>query len=393
MRDPIVIIGAGQAGAQAAESLRRGGYDGDIVMFGNEAVLPHQRPPLSKKFLGGELERDRLYLRPSAFYASSRIDLRISSYVTAIEVARHQIETSGGQRVRYAQLLIATGARARSVNIEGAQLAGVWTLRTIADVEDMRPSLLRGKRLVIVGGGYIGLEVAAVASTMGLEVIIVEATSRVMQRVVCEATASFFCALHRGRGIDLRFFTTLRRLRGQDRVQGIELDDGTMLSTEAVLFAVGAIPETTLAERAGIACQDGILVDTATRTSAQDVFAAGDCARFFSALYGRQIRLESVQNAIDQGKAAAAGMLGQTVVYDPVPWFWSDQYEFKLQIAGLSEGYQSTEVVGEIGSGRFSVRYISQRGRLLAVDAVNMPRDHMLARRRSSRSRSAKRRT
>lgn len=380
MPEPILIVGAGQAGAQAVHSLRTAGYDGDLIMLGDEGQAPYQRPPLSKKFLAGEVGSDHLLLRPSAFYEQSKVDLRTLSGVTAIDVAGHTVETAKGERIGYSKLLIATGTRARSLAAPGADLPGVLTLRTIADVTLMRGVFRPGTRLVIIGAGYIGLEVAAVARGLGLDVTVLEVAPRVLQRVVSWQVSDFYQRLHADHGVKIKLGTKLSGFEGGEHVERVRLSDGTALPADLVLVAIGAVPADELAAKAGIECRDGILVDASTKTSAPDIYAAGDCTRFASGIFGRSIRLESVQNAIDQAKAAANAMLGTPVVYDPVPWFWSDQFDVKLQIAGLSEGHARTELVGDPAARSFAVSYIATDGTLLAVDAINKAREHMLAR-------------
>jgi 3-phenylpropionate/trans-cinnamate dioxygenase ferredoxin reductase subunit len=379
MPEPIVIIGAGQAAAKAVETLRGAGHDRPIVLVGEESHPPYQRPPLSKKYLAGEADAEALRLKAEDFYAGSGVDLKLATRVDALDPAAHRVLLAGGATVPYSQLLIATGARPRRLPLTGASLAGVVTLRSIADVDAIRAQLAQAERIVVIGGGYIGLEVAAVACTRGHRVTVLEGQDRVLARVVAEPMSRHFEDLHRGRGVDLRNGVRIAELTGSERVSGVLLADGTLIPADLVLVAIGAEPNDELARVAGLAVDDGIVVDTSTRTSAPEIFAAGDCTRFPSRRYGRAIRLESVQNAIDQAKAAALAMLGEAQNYDPVPWFWSDQYDVKLQIAGLSQGYDrfTTEANGEAS---FALSYYAG-DRLLAVDAVNHPRAHMLARR------------
>lgn len=380
MQDSLVIVGAGQAGAQVAQSLRAAGFEAPITLVGDEPHPPYQRPPLSKKHLAGEIDDDALHLRPAAFYEQNRIDCRFGVAVEAIDRAAHRLRLSDGAELAYAKLVICTGTRPRALPLPGAELEGVVTLRTIADVEAMRARLAAPGRVAIVGGGYIGLEVAAVARAMGHEVTVVESRDRVMQRVVSPDVSAFFDALHRGNGVDIRLNTGVAGFAGEGHVRAVRLADGEELACDLALVAVGAVPNDELARDAGLDVDDGILVDATGQTSDADIFAAGDCTRFFSARYGRSIRLESVQNAIDQAKAVAAAIAGAAADYDPVPWFWSDQYAVKLQIAGLSEGHDTALTVGDPAAQSFYVVYLSQ-GRIAAVDSINHPRSHMMARR------------
>jgi 3-phenylpropionate/trans-cinnamate dioxygenase ferredoxin reductase subunit len=380
MQDSLVIVGAGQAGAQVAQSLRAAGFEDPIVLVGDEPHPPYQRPPLSKKHLAGEIDDDALHLRPAAFYEQNRIDCRFGVAVEVIDRAAQTLRLSDGSRLAYAKLVICTGTRPRALPLPGAELSGVVTLRTIADVKAMRPRLADPGRVAIVGGGYIGLEVAAVARAMGHEVTVVESRDRVMQRVVSPDVSAFFDALHRENGVDIRLNTGVAGFAGEDHVRAVRLSDGTELACDLALVAVGAVPNDELARAAGIDVDDGILVDATGQTSDSNIFAAGDCTRFLSARYGRSIRLESVQNAIDQAKAVAAALTGAATDYDPVPWFWSDQYAVKLQIAGLSDGHDTALTVGDPATQSFYVVYLTQ-GRIAAVDSINHPRSHMMARR------------
>ncbi|MBA5778718.1 NAD(P)/FAD-dependent oxidoreductase [Stappia sp. F7233] len=380
MQDRVVILGAGQAGAQLAQSLRASGHEGEILLVGDEPWLPYQRPPLSKKFLAGEMEAEGLELRPAAFYETQRIGLRLSTPVEAVDCREKRVYPKAGEPISYDRLVFATGTRPRSIPLPGADLPGVVTLRGIADVDAMRPLFKQSSRIAVVGGGYIGLEVAAVARSFGVEVTVLEAQDRVMKRVVSPAVSAYFENLHGENGVDLRLGAGVAAFEGASQVEGVRLADGTVVPCGMVLVAVGAAPNDELAAKAGIEVSDGILVDGGGRTSDENVHAAGDCTRFHSARYGRSIRLESVQNAIDQAKAVASDMAGKPVDYDPVPWFWSDQYATKLQIAGLSQDYDEAVTVGDPASGSFYVAYLAA-GRLIAVDSINHPRSHMLARR------------
>lgn len=380
MQDSIVIVGAGQAAAQAVQSLRTGGFGGRIALVGEEPHPPYQRPPLSKKHLSGEIDDAALHLRPASFYEQNAIDCHFGKRVEAIDRQARTVLLAGGERLPYDRLILATGTRPRALPLPGTELPGVVTLRKISDVEAMRPLLREPGRVAIIGGGYIGLEVAAVARAMGHEVTVIEAQDRVMKRVVSPAVSAWFQQLHADRGVRLMLGTGITGFSGSGRVTGVQLAGGGEVPCDIVLVAVGALPNDELAAACGLATGDGILVDDSGATSDPLIHAAGDCTRFHSALYGRSIRLESVQNAIDQAKAVAAAILGQEVHYDPVPWFWSDQYAVKLQIAGLSQDHDEARTVGDPASGTFYVAYLGA-GKLLAVDSINHPRSHMMARR------------
>jgi 3-phenylpropionate/trans-cinnamate dioxygenase ferredoxin reductase subunit len=380
MQEEIVIIGAGQAGAQVAQSLRQGGFEGPLRLIGDEPHPPYQRPPLSKKFLAGEIGAEGLWLRPPAFFTTNKIDHIPNTRVVAIDRAAKRLSLASGDTLPYGKLVLATGTNARFLKLDGADKTGVVTLRSIADVDVIRDLLKASSRIAIIGAGYIGLEVAAVARSLGKDVTVVEALDRPMKRVVSPAMSDFFTKLHRDRGVDLRLNTGLEAIVGEDAVSGVKLADGETVPAELVLVAVGAEPNDRLAEDAGLEVDNGILVDGCGQTSDPNIFAAGDCTRFYSSRYQRSVRMESVQNAIDQAKTVAQALLGKEVDYDPLPWFWSDQYDIKLQIAGLSEGYDDTRVVGSPEDSKFYVAYL-KGGRLIAVDSINSPRSHMMARR------------
>jgi 3-phenylpropionate/trans-cinnamate dioxygenase ferredoxin reductase component len=376
----IVIVGAGQAAAQLVQSLRQGGYTDAIRMIGDEPYAPYQRPPLSKKFLTERPPAETLYFRPQNFWDTQGVTTEYGVSVVAIDRAARRVAFEGGH-ADYGALFLATGTRARAIPLPGADLEGVFSLRKIDDVRALRAPLDAAKRVVIVGGGYIGLEVAAVARGEGREVTVLEAEDRVMKRVTSPVISNFMQDFHRGRGVDIRLGARLAAIEGPGKVAQVKLADGTMLPADLVLLAVGAKPNDDIAAAAGIACQDGIVVDEHGQTSDPAVYAAGDCTRFPSRRYGRKLRLECVQNAIDQAKAVAAAILGRPQLYDPVPWFWSDQYELKLQMAGLSDGYDDAQTVGDVAAMRFSVEY-RRNGKLIAVDAVNDGRAYMSGRKR-----------
>lgn len=377
----IVVIGAGQAAAQLAISLRQGGFAAEILIVGAEPYLPYQRPPLSKKFLTERPQPDSLFLRPEAFWRNLGVDMVLGIAAASIDPESKTVTLANGRELAYGALVLATGTRASALPLPGTSLANVFSLRAIGDIQRLRPALDAAERIVIVGGGYIGLEVAAVLRGEGRAVTVVEAEDRVLKRVTAPVVSEFFDTLHRGHGVNIQLGARLAAILGEDRATGVALADSEVLSADVVLLATGARANDELARSGGLACDDGILVDEFTRSSASDIYAIGDCTRLPSRRYGRRVRLESVQNAIDQAKAAAAALLGEPVAYDPVPWFWSDQYDIKLQIAGLNEGHTRCDVVGEPAAARFSAEYRCD-GRLIAVDAINDARAHMLARRR-----------
>lgn len=372
MSEQAVIIGAGQAGAQGAQSLRAAGYAGRIVMLGDEPEAPYQRPPLSKAYLQGTLGPDRLALKPEAFYAQAGVELRLGVSAIAIDRRAAAVVTDAGEEIAYDRLLIATGAPPRRLFCPGSDLSGIYYLRTAADSERLRPVLVERRRLVIVGAGYIGLEVAASARKAGCEVVVLEALPRVLNRVAGREISGFFDMLHRAHGVDLRLGAKLAGFEGRGQIEAAILASGESIACDAVLIGIGAAPAISLAQEAGLAIDNGVATDEGARTSDAAIYAAGDCASHPSLVYGRRLRLESVPNAIEQAKVAATNMAGGAAVYDAVPWFWSDQYDVKLQTAGVAEGADSTVTRGEPASSRFSVWSLAA-GRLIAVDAVNDP--------------------
>lgn len=376
----VVVVGAGQAGAALVAKLRDLGYAGRITLIGDEASAPYQRPPLSKAYLLGKLDRERLLLRPEAFWTDRRVDLRLSTRVTAIRPAEHVVEI-GDERLGYDALVLATGARPLALPAAiGGDLGNVFTLRTLADVDRFEPEFRPGRRLLVVGGGYIGLEAAAVAAASGLHVTVLERAERILQRVASPETAAHFRALHARHGVEILEGAALDRLEGDDAgtVRRARLADGRVVDVDLVVVGIGVAPATDLAAAAGLAIDNGIAVDAYGRSSAPDVWACGDCASFPHA--GRRIRLESVPNAIDHADTVAANLLGAETPYVPKPWFWSDQFETKLQIAGLGIGYD--RVVARPGAKEGAVSFWYYAGdRLLAVDAVDDARAFMAARR------------
>lgn len=375
-----LIIGAGQAGLSAAEALRKRGYDAPVTLIGDEPAPPYQRPPLSKGYLSRELPADRLWLKPESYYAAAAIDLRPGVRIARIDRAARCVLTTDGELIAFDHLILATGGAARRLPLPGADLPGVHVLRSLAHADALSDALARARRLAIIGAGYIGLEVAASARKRGLEVTVLEAADRPMARTASPLLGGWFGALHRGYGVDLQVSTGVAAITGSHRADGVRLMDGERIEADVVLIAAGLAPGVELAEDAGLACADGILVDHHARTSDPGIYAIGDVARFDSALYGRSIRLESVQNAIEQGRAAAAAICGAPAPYDPVPWFWSDQYAIKLQIAGLIDGADRMVRRGDPEEGAFALFHF-KGDVLIACEAVNCAPEFMAAQR------------
>ncbi len=374
MPDPIVVVGAGHAAGQLLASLKPSGEK--VVLFGDEPSLPYQRPPLSKKYLAGDFPAERLLVKPPAFFDDAQFDVHLKTAVQSIDRAGKQVTDANGNRHSYSSLVLATGSSVRPLTVEGSELPGVHYLRSIADVDGIRADLHAGARAVIIGAGYIGLEVAAVLRELGHEVTVVEMTERVMSRVVAPPVSDFFHAVHTGRSVEFRMETGVRRMTGDGRVEAVELSTGEVLPADFVVVGIGILPNTGLAESAGLEVSDGIVVDESCRTSDPSIYAIGDCTTHPNAIYGTTLRLESVHNALEQAKTAAANILGGSASYSEVPWFWSDQYEFKLQIAGLSQGYDDSVLRGDPDGGSFSCVYL-KNGRVVAIDCVNRPRDFM----------------
>ncbi len=373
----VIVVGAGQAGSSCVAKLRNGGFKGKVTLIGSEPVPPYQRPPLSKAYLMGELSQERLYLRPESFYAEQGIDLMMDAHVDAIDVAHRQISVRG-QMVGYDQLVLTTGSVPHRLPERiGGALDGVYVVRDLANVDAMSPRFVRGARVLIVGGGYIGLEAASVAAKLGLDVTLVEMAPRILQRVAAPETSDFFRDLHRSHGVEIREGVGLERLTGTGAVDGAVLTDGSTLDVDFVIAGVGIAPGVALAEAAGIDIDNGIMVDAQGRTSAQNIWAAGDCTSF--PYRGGRIRLESVPNAIEQAECVAENIMGAGKDYVAKPWFWSDQYDVKLQIAGLNTGYDRV-VTRKQEDGAVSYWYYAG-DRLLAVDAMNDPRGYMVGKR------------
>ncbi len=374
MSKHFIIIGGGQAAAQAVLTLRQRKFSGRVTLIGEESRLPYQRPPLSKKYLAGEFVAERLPFRPASFYADSGVKLELGARAELVENSEQRIRLSDGRVLDFDGLMLATGSRVRRLDLPGSSLDGIHYLRTIADADSIRAELARGKRLVIVGAGYIGLEVASIARGLGADVTVLEAAERVMARVVCPEVAAFYHRYHREAGVKINCDTSVAAFHGQARVDSVETTSGERISCDLVVAGVGVAPRVELAEASGLNCEDGIQVDEHARTADPRIVAAGDCTNHANPFAGRRVRLESVHNAIEQAKTAAMSLLGESHPYAQVPWFWSDQFDLKLQIAGLSGDHDRVVIRGDPDDNAFSACYLRD-GRLIAIDAVNSPRD------------------
>ena len=374
MNERVVIAGAGHAAGQLVASLRQHKFEGQIILVGDEPHLPYQRPPLSKKFLAGEMSAERLFVKPPSFYDDAEVELQLDTTITAIDREAGCLHIESGGSVAYDKLVLSLGSRVRQLPVEGAGLKGVHYMRSIADAEGIRGDFEAGRHLVIIGAGYIGLEVAAVARQAGLDVTVIEMADRVMSRVVSPEISDFYQIEHTNQGVRFRLSTGVAALNGKKRVKSVTTSEDEELPADLVVIGVGILPNTELAADAGLTVDNGIVVDDHCRSDDPDIFAVGDCTLHPNAIYGRKLRLESVHNALEQAKTAAANICGKDVAYQQVPWFWSDQYDLKLQIAGLSEGYDDVVIRGNPAERSFSCLYLRDGG-LIAVDAINAPRD------------------
>lgn len=379
----VVIIGASHAAAEAISSLRKAGWQDKITLVGDEKSLPYQRPPLSKGYYKGEVTVEKLLLKNDSFYEKSDVDLYLGRRVVKIDRDVKEVEIDDGTRIGYSKIIIATGTRARLLPVEGADLPQIKYLRTLEHVDDIRSGLSTGSKLLIVGAGYIGLEVAASAIKQGVDVTVLEAQDRVLARVTSPEVSTFYQALHREQGVDVRLDAKLIKFYEQNGDAYAELADGEPLKFDSAIVGIGVLPNIELASEAGISCDNGILVDEFTRTDDPDIYAVGDCSNHPSLMYQQRIRLESVPNAVAQAKTAAMSICGEDKAYDQLPWFWSDQYDVKLQTAGLMQGYDRLEVNGEIDAKKFTVSYF-KNDQLIAMDAINSPADFMKAKKQIS---------
>jgi len=377
MTERVVIVGAGQAGAQVAISLRQLGFAGEIVLLGDEPAPPYQRPPLSKAYMSGEMPLERTLIRSEGYYAKSAIDLRLGVHVERIFRAERAV-VPNGEKLPYDVLVLCTGTRARRLGLPGEQLGGVFYLRTLADSERIRAAVRPGARAVIIGGGYIGLEIAASLRKLGAEATVLEALERVMNRVVAPPVSAFFAAEHAAHGVAIETGAQVAALEGASSVEQVVCRDGRAFAADLVVIGVGAVPNDELAREVGLAVENGIVVDEFGRTGDPSIFAAGDVTNHPSPLFDRRLRLESVHNAMAQAKAVAQAIAGRPVPYAEVPWFWSDQYDLKLQIAGVGDPDDELILRGDPASRSFSALHL-RAGRLVAIDCVNRGADFLAA--------------
>jgi len=382
MYQQIVIAGGGQAGVQAVDTLRRKGFAGKLTVVGDEPWFPYQRPPLSKKYLAGSLERERLLIRPAQFFAEHGVTAHLGRRVTDIVRRARQVRLDDGVVLPYDALVLATGSRPRRLPVPGSELGGVHCLRTVEDADRIRAECTGG-RLVIIGGGYIGLEVAATARELGMQVTVLEMAERVMSRVTCPLVSAFYEAEHARQGVRIRCNEQVRALHGDTRsgrVRAVLTEQGGEYPADLVVIGVGVAPADELARATGLECENGVVTDAYCRTADEAIYAAGDCASQLNRRYGRHLRLESVDNAFEQGTTVALNLLGTPTPHDKLPWFWSDQFDLKLVIVGIAHGYDATVVRGAPATRSFSVCYL-RGGELIAIDSINAPKDQMAARR------------
>ena len=372
----IVIIGAGHAAGQAAASLRQAKFEGPITIIGDEAHVPYQRPPLSKQYLAGTQLADKVYLRAEKFYTDKDIQLMLDTRATQIDPSTKTINLDNGETIAYEKLLISTGSRPRKLSIEGSDLSGIHYLRTMDDVDGIRADVKPGANLVIVGGGYIGLEVAAVGIELGMNVHVLEMEERILQRVTTPEMSAYYHKLHTDRGVHIHTQTGVTGFSGNGSVEKVLCGDESF-DADIVIVGIGIIPNIEIAEEAGIHCDNGIVVDDHCRTSDPDIYAAGDCTNHPNPLMNKRLRLESVPNAMDQARVSTANMLGDDKVYAAIPWFWSDQYDLKLQMVGFSADGDSQVLRGDIDTHQFAIFYLKD-GKVVAADAVNSPKEFML---------------
>lgn len=391
--EKVIIIGAGHAAAQLAPSLRKQGWKGEILIIGEEVYIPYQRPPLSKEFMAGEKTEDEILIRPQFAYEQHDINFRLNEKVEKLNPEESTLTLSNGEKLSYDQLALCTGARARKIPIPGSELEGVFYLRTLDDVKAIKQQLDTGANAVIVGGGYIGLETAAALNKMGVNVTVLEMQDRVLARVTAPEVSEFYQCVHVEEGVDIQVNMVVSRIEGEGYVTGVSCKSGEYFDADLVIIGVGVVPNVELAEEAGLTVDNGIVVDEFAQTSVSNIFAAGDCTNHPNALLSgllpnqsnNRLRLESVPNAMEQAKTVAASICGQSLPYASYPWFWSDQYDLKLQIAGLSQGFDQVLIRGDHKHSRSFVAWYLKEGRLLAADCINRPKEFLVAKQLLSR--------
>jgi 3-phenylpropionate/trans-cinnamate dioxygenase ferredoxin reductase subunit len=381
MSEHCIIIGASHAAAQLASSLRQEGWQGKISIVGDEPYLPYHRPPLSKAFFVGEKSEEDLLIRAANFYEKNAIDLLLGCRVSRIDRGAKKIILQDDAEIAYTKLAITTGARVRKIPVAGGELAGVFYMRDLNDVKQTHKFTGKGKSAVIIGGGYIGLETAASLRKIGMSVTVIEAMSRVLQRVTAPQVSDFYSRIHSEEGVDIRTEAGVDTITGEVHVEGVRLTDGATIVADLVIIGVGVIPNTEIAEAAGLVIDNGIVVDKFARTNDHDIVASGDCSNHYNPIYDRKLRLESVQNATDQSKIAAKTLCGKLEAYNALPWFWSDQYDLKLQIAGLSQGFDQVVIRGDSENSRSFAAFYFSKGKFIAVDAINRPKEFMMSKR------------
>ena len=375
----LVVIGAGQSAIQCITSLKKEGYEGSITLVGEEEHLPYQRPPLSKGFLDDSINKERLYFKKLDFFTENKIQLKLGISATSVDIENNLVNLSDEDKLHFDKLVFATGSRVRLLDFPGNDLDNIHYLRGLDDAENIKKGLEKSKHLVVIGAGYIGLEVAAIASEKGVKVSIVEMADRVMSRTVDPQISDYYLNLHQNNGVKFKFNTSLEEIKGQGQVESVVCSDGTSINTDMVIIGPGVIPNTEIAQNSGVSCENGILVDEFGRTNFKNVFACGDCTSHPNKLLNMQLRLESVHNAMEQSKAVAMSVLDKPAEYSQIPWFWSDQYDHKLQIVGISGSHDTVTMRGSTDASKFMLFY-TRGEELVAVDAVNNPKDFLICR-------------
>lgn len=374
----IVIVGAGQSAAQCIIALRKGGFNNPITLIGEESHLPYQRPPLSKDYLSDEAPIERVFMKPEEFFIKEKIKVIKSTKATSINREKNTVVLENGENIKYKKLILATGSRVRRIEVEGSELKNINYLRTLDDANAIKKFLKSGKKLVIVGAGYIGLEVAAVAVEKGLDVTVIEMADRVMNRTVDPIISEYFYNLHTSKGVKIILNSALVKFEGEESVEKVICSNGDSLKADGVIIGAGILPNQEIAESCNLECSNGIVVDEHGQTLDKDIYACGDCTNHPNPSLNKRLRLESVHNALEQAKTVALNLMGEKHSYDQVPWFWSDQYEHKLQIVGISGNHDRTLIRGSIDEKSFMVFYL-KNNELIAVDSVNNSKDFLVS--------------